>query len=830
MECSEGPTFDLEYDDGDFHVNLELGSALGPRWEKVINDLYEYKFTITLYTNQLNYDPLTILDYTKVKTDTSQTDPACPCFGNVDGWYRCEHGECPKEYNQDFNCPTKYPWDEDLRKEIVEDGEQTGSKCSAAEDIFFYTIGDHSYCRPGTTISSSLCNLDIHYNCNWKAFCGEPKPDITATIGAHPGTVQNIAIAGNVPGENSEAWGNVNWCPLVFYGDANNYQGVIRATYYWDWSSYNYLSNGKNFITAVERLGDETVTDMNPATTEAGPIPDNGLILRMARIFAICFTFYNEIYDPTSTFRTTDFISVTGSFTLFKTSVLQNAGGSSTLDYFYEDLMKMPEITQDGDDFYITLYVNRNTYVEEVSPTDLLNGLFRDDDPSAYIQDASGKVFSPNTITVELDETTCFYTKLSEDDTIYSIDPDEVKNLEIPCVNSLLLPSQEELDETMYPFVTYYSYKCKISEWSPLLYIYAMNYDSELIWSETTCTKILNQTKLKPFKCFDCPSPQTFTDPCIEDIEQYCPMKYYPPEYIVGSYVYISDYFLVSEAQQCLCYAKNVGTSGLGNDNRHANMCFSTYCSAPNWVNAFNLENENCIDECKIMWDSLQNLDVTPAFLDRFNTDKYNTVCGANYTAYKQNTFNWQLFLGLLIFSAAISTCVAFTVKKKRIAATSGIAAILIAISIFISIDLAGQYTCKNDSRPTTSLCKSKITNVALPKTFCSTMLQCECAVDNDCPTYCSCASGLCLGAGRTFTTKNCKSMNYNNLIPLTACAIGLPPTLMLISKYYHLPYHIYVPAAIIVATIFTIPAALTGIIRTENNSLTGDCLPSSST
>ena len=365
-----------------------------------------------------------------------------------------------------------------------------------------------------------------------------------------------------------------------------------------------------------------------------------------------------------------------------------------------------------------------------------------------------------------------------------------------------------------------------------MLWIYMKYRFKETPITDAICEKFLLNTTIFPLDYFKCPSPTTFTTDCIKNIQDYCDMDYIPPTYITASQSFVDDVFLVKSGEQCMCYSWPVAAPGIGTGLKHPNMCFSQYCLEPNWINAFNLSPDDCKSECEIVWKWIQNNQIQGAYLNMFNTGEYEEVCGKTFTPYEQESFNVGICCGVLIFTACIATATGLAIKNKGIiaATTSLITAIGIGVSIFLGLDLAGQFGCKDSTNlPTDSICTSKLTGISLPSQFCSTMVQCQCAFNQDCPTNCTCLSGSCRGPGTTLDTVNCKEVNYDNLVPLTACAIGLPLALMLICKHFKVLPKIYAPVAVVVAAAFTIPAILTGIVRQESSTLSGECDLSSS-
>ena len=606
------------------------------------------------------------------------------------------------------------------------------------------------------------------------------------------------------------------------------FSGIIRANYYYDFTDWNYANDYQRFSNAV----DDVLTKYNGSTSDAGTLTDYSpdlasYITKMAQVYFVVLSYYNEIYLSKGSFPY-DFVFNDNHYEFsFVEDILQKSGGDDAL----KDFMKLPEIIAEGDDVYIKMYVNYDTHAANLDRAYLLNSLFADETGILHSSDGVKKTIDP--LQVELKETILHYIFLANDGfKVLEDTEDSFKNKfdTTDCMYTLTTPQ----NLYNYPFVVYYSYKCKITKWSPMLWIYMKYNFKETVITDAICKKFLLDTSIFPLDYFKCPSPATFTNPCIKNIQDYCDMDYVPPTYVTAGQSFVSDAFLVKMGEQCLCYTKSVVAPGAGTYEKQPNMCFSTYCTDSNWVNAFNLSNDDCKSQCEVVWKWIQNNQVQGAYLDRFNTQKYEEVCGRTFTPYEQESFNIGICCGVLIFTACIATATGLSIKKKgTIAATTSlITAIGIGVSIFLGLDLAGQFGCKDTSKlPTDSVCTSKLSGISLPSQFCSTMVQCQCAFNQDCPTSCTCLSGSCWGPGSTLDTVNCKEVNYDNLVPLTACAIGLPPALMLICKHFKVLPKIYAPVAVVVAIIFTIPAIITGIVRQESSTLSGECnLSSSST
>ncbi len=163
----------------------------------------------------------------------------------------------------------------------------------------------------------------------------------------------------------------------------------------------------------------------------------------------------------------------------------------------------------------------------------------------------------------------------------------------------------------------------------------------------------LGQTGIFPLDYFHCPDPDDFTNECKSQIQKYCDMEYSPPSYIDALQSQVTEFFLVNTGSQCLCYTSAIVAPGIGTGEKSPNMCFSNYCTASRWVDAFNLSDDDCKSQCDVVWNWIQNNQVQGAYLDRFNTNKYAKVCGDTYTQWVHNSFNIPNVIELAV--AAIS-------------------------------------------------------------------------------------------------------------------------------------------------------------------------------
>ncbi len=292
----------------------------------------------------------------------------------------------------------------------------------------------------------------------------------------------------------------------------------------------------------------------------------------------------------------------------------------------------------------------------------------------------------------------------------------------------------------------------------------------------------------------------------------------------MGGGVWLSNYWLVQgNDENCNCYAE-ASAAPIGKfATSDADMCFNSECtSSQRWIDAYNLDDDNCSNQCATVQGWLYSTDPgkQSSNLDNFDAVKYANVCGDTYIPYDQ-TIHIGNLVGLIVAAVLITSSVGLLTKgKTRIGVTVVTGLLSLGLAIFLGIDLSGDPICEGTGYPATSKCLSKITKMNLPSSLCNYYAQCECQSNTQCHG-CTCVSGTCFpnnkNGSRKTMIQNCKYIDFNLLIPLTSSAIAVPILFMAIcSNIKKVTPLYYVPISVILSISFTLPAVLLGIKRSD--------------
>lgn len=690
-----------------------------------------------------------------------------------------------------------------------------------------------STCMSGTTCSSAGC-FPYYYKdkitkCKWNEVCGIPDTENVCTLGSTPGEIEDFKMAWYYKDDDSVKTlvAGGNWLPS---DSQTNVGAAVRCTYTYDFEEENYDYNYRG-NTGLSNI----INDLfDPQAESQETIFDNNTPRIMGYTYATNWTWYNQLYSSNGSSKfqkEIDFFETNQK----KVDDYRENMAEWILDKGSDDeiqkltkMMLLPTVYEDN----IEISFNRDQYVrirDSANPDDelsiLLGYLLRDRDV-LWSSDGISVGTGTSEPELEIQSWKCYYVMLNEDTfTTAEIDPEELEGPIDECSNSVYDDEDYE-DTNPNKFVAYYTATCTVKKWSVMLVSYIRRVFPDI---EFNCEEVLKDTKLYLIDCWECGYGAPITEQCKSDIAQYCKGYLIPPSYIFGSYVWLSDLWLVKgNSADCGCYV-TPGPAPVGQfATSDADMCFNTLCtSSQRWIDAYDLNNKDkCGSQCGTVQGWLYATDPgrQPANLDYLDIVKYGSFCGDTYIPYDTSTLNIDILAGLLVGAVLITVSVGLlTQGKVRIGVTVVTGLISIGVAIFLGIDLSGKPICEGTEYPATAKCVSRITNMYLPQSMCKFYAQCECQADSIC-NGCKCVSGTCFpfntGGSRETRVQNCKYINFNLLIPLTASAITVPILFMAIcSKIKKITPLYYVPISLILSISFVLPAILLGIERYNRTS-----------
>lgn len=606
----------------------------------------------------------------------------------------------------------------------------------------------------------------------------------------------------NLTTPNSQYMG---WMLCEYEFDSTNYNSNIQLQKLTDWLTSIYIGT-------------------NPSAPQGmDPIIKNN-IRDSTIIFFTLLDFYNQIWNTgyyssyQSPFSSINFMFgshmdnfISNSINAYGTRLSSCYPPSGLLPDLLRksliSLMQPPVVEQKSDDYYMTVRLNFPQYANYVSiPEDkqvqvlqyYLNNLLRDD--KSKFNDGKSS-WTPGGPGISLLSPSVEYiTAVNIND--YTI----ADNIPPP---SYTVPAYDS-----YIFGTY-NIKVKITTWSPALVVYFQTQNTAITFSPTVCGIIASQSGVGsshgstlPVSCLrnDCFLPDK--SKCRADKVAYCPIYYTTPSYMNRTQ---TDSILTgSNTQECLCYNSLLQPSVGSTPGNPAAMCFDKNCT-PLDRSEYGLSDSICSGYCDTVWDWLhstyppnQSQNATEADIGRLGQ-----VCGKNFSPYTPKQFNFPVLIGGIILSILL-LLFSFSVMKHKGYSNKKILIILILLfivfvagSIFFGRDMAGISTC--DSLNKKFSCKSRITNMTIPNTFCNYILRCECIRDEDCSGGCICQSEECQPTRgyRKVTTVYNRNPNYP-LIGLSVLVLIFFPLAMF---YLYEDYHWHIPKKILIPIVLVLSA-----------------------
>lgn len=658
------------------------------------------------------------------------------------------------------------------------------NQCSAAAPQLF-VFGDGKYGVTTVNTGDDACCCapppctcsHVYYICgirNMAQFCGVFNGEKTASLGQNgkattTGTAQNIDWMITIPSDYAS--GNGNWSYI-----GQQQTGWAHAVYRYDFTDYNN-TNAPNGPFLLQQWINDICTGKSTAAPN-GMDPTGATRIRDAHVvYAIVLDFYNQMYndgyynthapDAREPFGSYNFFQF--GFSSYTHTMIDNLVGYLNALYptgvfpdafraALQTILVPPLAVQNPDHTYhVSFQLSYPEYQAYLQASDqtaymnsLLAGMLRD--TKAQMGNlVLGRQWSPDNPELanpSLDSITAIQLWDGSSQPSYLI----TSNIDTTDWNNNWA--------TKYP--NYYfataQVTCTVKKWSPLLAVYFQVF-AAATFDNATCQAIANppdshNPSTLPISCYQ--SDCVDVNQCKTDILSYCPMTYVPPPY--SSRAITDQYLLSNKYSDCLCYTSALAPISNPTPGNVGAMCFDKYCT-PQYRQDFDLNDAKCKGYCETVYDWLTGTGADQSQnASHMDWQRFQQICGSGYKPYSPANFNTGMLVTgavgsifLLLIWYAISKHRNYSSSKTKIV-MGIIAALGVALTLFLGRDFAGLSNC--DYTKHKFECTSRITNRSIPKQFCNYVLNCECAVDQDCPDGCLCASGSCQpqSGKRTFT------------------------------------------------------------------------------
>jgi len=339
----------------------------------------------------------------------------------------------------------------------------------------------------------------------------------------------------------------------------------------------------------------------------------------------------------------------------------------------------------------------------------------------------------------------------------------------------------------------------KIKKWSPALaFLYLATNEGRTVIPQQVYQKIYTDTTLVPNGYIGalCSNPDGKNDMtnCKDMILKNCSTRY-----TNGNFIFQPDsYFLLYNGRNsqgvCSCINSSLVpvSSGTLTGNRAA-MCFDEQCATQYVPNSnprismnelLGLSDAYCRTKCVDLNDLLKG---EASNIQNLNTGKYNRLCGQSINVTFNTTFFIQLMIPTIIMTALIP--LGFGINKASIIVMVLILLTLTGVSFYLGKLFAQMTECDTiGAGGKLPLCVSSMNpDMELPLSFCNINMFCECAVDGNCNTGCTCKSGVCVDkSGRRATeTVYVKTINVQMLVLSSSLLILVPILIHLLRKRF---------------------------------------------
>jgi len=213
------------------------------------------------------------------------------------------------------------------------------------------------------------------------------------------------------------------------------------------------------------------------------------------------------------------------------------------------------------------------------------------------------------------------------------------------------------------------------------------------------------------------------------------------------------------------------------------------------------LSDGNCRTQCGALNDLLKGEDSNIQNLD---TGKYNRLCGQSINV----TFNTAFFVQLMIPTIIISALIplGFGINKASIIVMVLTLLTLTGISFYLGKLFAPMTECDGiGAGGKLPKCVSSMNpDMELPLSFCNINMFCECAIDGDCNSGCSCKSGVCVDKSGTRATEKVyvKTINVQMLVLSSSLLILVPILIYLLRKRFFPKVSLFLTICMIVVSV----------------------------
>lgn len=289
-------------------------------------------------------------------------------------------------------------------------------------------------------------------------------------------------------------------------------------------------------------------------------------------------------------------------------------------------------------------------------------------------------------------------------------------------------------------------YPSIITNWSPnLLYLFAKSFQlvPDNFYTKDNCNTISYQSGQIPLICFqnDCGN---LTDDCFDKIQQKCPLGNLYDTQFGGIKIDAQQFFLQSASPPCQCFSTTLAPDTIAQPVIPA-MCFDSNCTNNQaFIQKYGLTDNVCGKYCQTVYDWVTSSD--PATRSKrsevLDRGRFGKLCWDFDPTNRFELFNYYA-LGIGIVVTILASIVAYFLSKKWWVVII-IAVIFLAITVFMAKDMNGVpvVPCSNNQ----PVCKSSITNITIPNSWCSFHVGCECNnYGEQCGNGKICQAGLCL-------------------------------------------------------------------------------------
>ena len=340
----------------------------------------------------------------------------------------------------------------------------------------------------------------------------------------------------------------------------------------------------------------------------------------------------------------------------------------------------------------------------------------------------------------------------------------------------------------------------KITKWSPALaFLYLATKEGRTEIPHQVYQKIYTDTTLVPNGYIGalCSNPDGTNDMknCKDMIMDNCSTRYTNGNFIFQPGGYFLLYNGRGSQGVCACINSSlVPVSSTTVTGNKAAMCFDEQCAEQHVPKSnpqismndlLGLSDGYCRTRCVDLNDLLKGEDSN---IKNLNTGKFARLCDRTITMTFNTTFFVQLMIPTIIITALIP--LGFGINKASIIVMVLTLLTLSGVSFYLGKLFASRTEC-DDVSPggKIPLCVSSMnTDMGLPLSFCDINMFCECSIDGQCNTGCTCKSGVCVDkttGTRVTETVYVKTINVQMLVLSSSLLILVPVLIHLTRKRF---------------------------------------------